>query len=322
MDKNTDLINKIKELGYDVRQIGYKDHEHAERGVYNYRYWIIPEENYKLKNTKFYYDKENDFIHFTSIEALFSILNSKHIRLYNLVNMDDKYELDYALKALSFINAMDINKTKEGLFILSMCSSSEILNEEPKKKKHLLWKLHGRDGKGVIVRLKIENDLGSWYNYYLTKCFYTLENFNSIAELHAETQNELLDIKIASFIKLPIYDFENEVRLVFDNNNSGWRSDGNNNRVYPIIYPDKLNKTGNISYCQLPLYNFFENDSNAYPTPPNGLQLEYEIPKIRIMEVILGYRYSDEDLNNIKEKIKMFDQSITVRHSDLRQFYT
>lgn len=322
MDENADLINRIIELGYDPRQIGYKDHEHAELGVYNYRYWIIPEENYKLKNTKFYYNKGNDFLHFTSIEALFSILNSKHIRLYNLLNMDDKYELDYALNALSFKEGMDTNKTKEGLFILSMCPSSEILIEEPKKKKHLLWKLHGRDGKGVIIRLKIENDLSTWYNYYLTKCFYSLEDFNSIAELHAKTQNELLDVKIASFIKLPIYDFENEVRLVFDHNNSGWVTDKDNNRTYPIIYPDKLNKKGNIFYFQLPLNNFFENDSNAYSTPPNGLQLKFEMPKIRIIEIILGYRYNDKDLNNIREKIKFFDQRITVRHSDLRQFYS
>lgn len=321
MDDNNDLINKIKSFGYDIRQIGYKDQENADKGIYNYRYWIIPEENKKLKDTKFYYDEENDFIHFTSIEALFSILNSKHLRLYNLLNMDDKYEMDYALKALSFIDAVDINKTKEGIYILSMCSSSVILNEEPKKKKHLLWKLHGRDGKGIIIRLKIENDLSSWYNYYLTKCFYSLDNFSPIAELHAKTKNELLDIKLASFIKLPIYEFENEIRLVFDRNNSGWREDSNGNPTYPITYPDKLNKKDSISYFQLPIFNFFKNDLNAYPSPPNGLQLNYEIPKISITEIILGYRYNDEELNNITEKIKAFDQNITVRHSELRQFY-
>lgn len=320
MDDNEHLINKIKSFGYDIRQIGYKDQEHADKGIYNFRYWIIPEENIKLKNTNFYYAKENDFIHFTSLETLFSILNSKHFRLYNLLNMDDKYELDYALKALSFIDSVDIEKTKAGLYVLSMCSSSVILNEEPKKKKHLLWKLHGRDGWGVIIRLKFENDLSTWCNYYLTQCFYTLENFAPIIDLHAKTNNELLDIKLASFIKLPIYDFENEIRLVFDHNNSGWITE-NNIRTYPITYPDKLNKKENISYFQLPIYNFFKNDPNAYPTSPNGLQKNYEIPKISISQIILGYRYSDNDLSNIKEKIKQFDPSINVRHSDLRQFY-
>ena len=154
-EKNIDLINKIKRLGYDIRQKGYEDHEHAEKDIYTYRYWVIPEENKRLKGTKFYYDIEKEFIHFTSLESLFGILNSKHLRLYNLPNMDDKYEIQYALKTLSFIDSDDEYKTKEQLYIFSMCPSSRILREEPKKKKHLLWKLHGRDGLGVIIRLKI-----------------------------------------------------------------------------------------------------------------------------------------------------------------------
>jgi hypothetical protein len=321
MDDNKDLINKIKSFGYDIRQIGYKDQEHADKGIYNYRYWIIPEENQKLKDTKFYYNKEKEFIHFTSIEALFGILNSKHLRLYNLPNMDDKYELEYALKALSFIDTDDKNEIKEQLYILSMCSASLILNEEPKKKKHILWKLHGHDGKGVILKLKIENDLSTWYNYYLTECFYTLDNFKAIEDLHKKTNNELLDTKLASFIKLPIYEFENEIRLVFDKRNSGWINDKDNTVKYPVVYPDKLNQAENISYVQLPLLNFFKNNPDAYPTPPNGLQLKYEIPKISISEIILGYRYNDNDLENFKKKIKSFDPNISVRLSDLKQYY-
>lgn len=321
MKTNLDLINKIKSLGYDVRLKGFKDQEHADKNIHSYRYWILPEENKKLKDTKFYYNNENEFAHFTSIESLFGILNSRHLRFYNLVKMDDKYELEYALKALSFIEPDDKNKIKEQLYIFSMCSASEILNEEPKKKKHILWKLHGKDGHGVIIRLKIENELNLWYNYYLTKCFYDLDNFDAIKELHQKTKTEFLDVKIASFIKLPIYEFENEIRLVFDKKNSGWINDKNNNLTYPIIYPDKLNKQENISYVQLPIYNFFKNTPEIYPNPPNGLQLNYEIPKISIQEIILGYRYNENDLKNLREKIVLFDPNITVRLSDLKQYY-
>ncbi len=321
MDDHKELINKIKSFGYDIRQIGYKDQEHADNGIYNYQYWIIPEENQKLKNTKFYYNKEKEFIHFTSIESLFGILSSKSLRMYNLPNMDDKYELEYALNALSFINSDDKNEIKEQLYILSMCSASQILNEEPKKKKHVLWKLHGRNGNGAIIKLKIENDLSTWYNYYLTKCFYTLDYFQAIEELHKKTNNELLDTKLASFIKSPIYEFENEIRLVFDKRNSGCLKDQENTIEYPIVYPDKLNRAENISYIQLPLLNFFRTNPEAYPTPPNGLQLNYEIPKISISEIILGYRYNDNDLKNFQEKIKSYDPNISVRLSDLKQYY-
>ncbi len=320
-DHHKELIDKIKSFGYETRQIGYNDLEYADKGIYNYRYWIIPEENQKLKNTMFYYNKEKEFIHFTSIEALFGILNSKHIRMYNLPNMDDKYELEYALNALSFINTEVKNKINEHLYVLSMCSASLILNEEPKKKKHLLWKLHGQDGKGIIIKLKIENDLSSWHNYYLTKCFYTLDNFQAIEELHKITNTELLDTKLACFIKLPIYEFENEIRLVFDKRYSGCIKDKENVIKYPVVYPDKLNRDENISYVQLPLLNFFRNNPEAYPTPPNGLQLNYEIPKISISEIILGYRLNDNDLKNIQEKIKSYDRNILVRLSDLKQYY-
>ncbi|HTB32239.1 MAG TPA: hypothetical protein VK808_09455, partial [Bacteroidia bacterium] len=169
MEENEELINKIKSLGYVIRQRGYANEEDANKDNYAYRYWQIPAENKELKNTPFYYNTENDFIHFTSIDSLFGILNSRHLRLYNLLNMDDKFELEYAQKAL-LVKHPD-EWAKEQLYSFSMCSSSEILNEEPKKKKHLLWKLHGKDGHGVVIRLKIENDLSSWLNYYLTKCF-------------------------------------------------------------------------------------------------------------------------------------------------------
>lgn len=38
-----------------------------------------------------------NFIHYTSIKSLFSIINNKEIRLYNLHNLNDPKELNYAL---------------------------------------------------------------------------------------------------------------------------------------------------------------------------------------------------------------------------------
>jgi|GEM_PF-4803876 len=320
MNKKEELIKEIKQLGFDISWWHYKDENHANRGDYNVRGWILPRENYKLKNTPFYFDSENDFIHFTSLDSLFSILNSRHLRLYNLLNMDDKFELEYARKALLLKTDSD-DEVKEKLYSFSMCSSSEILNEEPKKKKHLLWKLHGHDGNGVIIRLKIMNELSSWINYHLTKCFYDLKNFSAIKELNKITQNEILETKLACFIKLPIYEFENEIRLIFDQRNSNRMIDKDGNHTYPIIYSDKLNKSDKISYFQLPLFNFFKDSSDAYPTLTNAMRENYEMPKISITEIILGYRYNDNDLKNLKEKIALYDPAINVKMSDLKEFY-
>lgn len=320
MEENADLIEKIKKLGYEIRRTSYRDQESFDKGDYSYRYWILPEENYKLKNTPFFYNIENDFIHFTSMDSLFSILNSKHIRLYNLPNMDDKFELDYAKNILSF-DKENNDKVKEQLYILSMCSASSVLNEIDKKKEHLLWKLYGKNGNGIMIKLKIENDLDLWMNYYLSECFYNLDNFQAIKELNEITESEILDLKIGSFIKLPIYEFENEIRLVFDKENSPQMTDSNNKILYPKIYHDKLNKSDNISYIQLPLTNFFNLNSDIYSNPTIKTYKNYEIPKIRIDEIFLGYRFNEIDLKNIQEKIAIYDSSITVKFSDLKEFF-
>jgi len=320
MERKEQLIKKIEQLGFEIGPTLFKNKVDADNNKYTHRFWTLPEENKKLVDTKFYSD-EKDFIHFTSIEALFGILNSKHLRLYNLMNMDDKYELDYALKALSFLRPEYINELKEKLYVLSMCSSTEILEEDPKKKKHILWKLHGRDGKGVILRLKIENNANSWNNFYLTKCFYELESFKAIKELNELTSNEHLDVKVASFIKLPIYEFENEVRLVFDRFNSGAIVNENKDLIYPVTYLDKLTNKDNISYFQLPLYNFYKGKESVYVNPPNFTNETYEIPKISIQQIILGYRYSENDLKNLRERIEKFDSSIKVSLSELKEYY-
>ena len=314
------LLESIQKLGFKIHSSAYIDEEHADRGEYSWRSWVLPRESKELKDTPFYFDSENDFIHFTSLDSLFGILNSKHLRLYNLLNMDDKFELEYARKALLLKTNSD-EKVKEELYSLSMCSSSVILNEEPKKKKHLLWKLHGKDGHGVIIRLKRMNEPDTWRSYYLTKCFYDLGNFSAIKELNEITQKEILETKLACFIKLPIYEFENEIRLVFDKRNAQTISyDGV--VTYPIICPDKLNKSDKISYYQLPLYNFYKNDDDkVFPELQDFVKNKYEVPKLAITEIILGYRYTDLDLKNLKERIAKYDSTINVKLSDLKQFY-
>jgi hypothetical protein len=316
--KATDkLLADIQKLGYEVGQADYKDEEEFNKSNFSYRYWRLPNENFKLKDTPFFYNTENDFIHFTTLDALYSIINNGHIRLYNLLNMDDKLELEYARKELLFRNSNDIDK--EQLFCFSMCSSDEILKNEIKE--HLLWKLHGRNGSGVIIRFNVQNNLHLWYNFHLTKMFYNLENFDPIKELNTKTDNEFLDAKLACFLKLPIYEFENEIRLVFDNRNPVTVTDKDNETIYPIIYPDKLHKSDKIFYFQLPLLNFRKDKNDKIFLAPNMQGENFEIPKISIAEIILGYRYSDSDLKNIQSKIDSKLTDINIKITALKKYY-
>ena len=311
------LLADIQKLGYQIIQAGYKDQEEFDKNNFLYRYWELPNENCKLKDTPFFHNTESDFIHFTSLEALYSIINNGHIRLYNLLNMDDKFELEYARKELLFRKSNDTDK--EQLFCFSMCSSDEILKNETKE--HLLWKLHGRSGSGVIIRLSVQNNLHLWYNYHLTKMFYDLKNFEPIKELNTKTDNEFLDAKLACFLKLPIYEFENEIRLVFDNRNPVTETDKDGEIIYPLIYPDKLHKSDKIFYSQLPLLNFRKDKNDKIFLAPNMQGVNSEIPKININEIILGYRYSDSDLKNIQSKIGSKLPDINIKITDLKKYY-
>jgi len=315
MTKTDDLISEIKQLGYEVALTSYKDQTQIDEGGFNYRYWRHPKENYKLQNTPFYHSKENDFIHFTSLDALYSILSSGFIRLYNLNNMNDKLEMDYAVKTLAFKESTD--QAKEELYCFSMCSSREVFKEETKE--HLLWKLHGRDGHGVIIRVKIENNL-KWYFYHLSAVHYGVEQFGSVKRFNTEIDNQILDNKMCCFIKHPIYQFESEIRLVFDNQVPFTVTD-KDKKIYPITYPDKLHKPYKTFYFQIPLLNFHNNENDEIYLAPNIQGVDYEIPKIKITEIILGYRYTDKDLENIKSKIDPKFADINVRITDLKKQY-
>ncbi len=316
MNNTDNLVNEIIKLGYEVGQTVYKDQNQIDRNEFNYRYWRHPKENYKLKDTPFYLSSENDFIHFTTLDTLYSILNTGFIRLYNLNNMDDKLEMEYAIKELNFKGTAE--KAKEELYCLSMCSFAKIFAE--KTKEHLLWKLHGRDGYGVIIRLKIENNL-KWYFYHLTEVYYGIDKFSSVKKFNTEIDNQILDEKICCFIKHPIYEFESEIRLVFDNINPVTVTDSNKNKVYPITYPAKLHKPAKTYYFQIPILNCHMNQNDDMYLAPNMQRVDYEIPKIRITEIILGYRYTDKDLQNIKNKIAPKYSDINFKITDLKDLY-
>ncbi|HVA98500.1 MAG TPA: hypothetical protein VNG53_06360, partial [Bacteroidia bacterium] len=105
----------------------------------------------------------------------------------------------------------------------------------------------------------------------------------------------------------------------FDGRRSGTTHDKNKKLIYPIIYPDKLQKIDKISYVQLPLCNFYK-DEQVYSVP-DSMYGKSKMPKISITEIILGYRYNEDDLKNLKERIALFDPNINVKMSDLKQYY-
>lgn len=104
--------------------------------------------------------------------------------------------------------------------------------------------------------------------------------------------------------------------MVFDNRNPTTVK-LHENLIYPIIYPDKLDNPDKISYFQLPLSNFTSNEVDF--DAPNMQGRKYEIPKIKISEVHLGYRFTETLKKNILDKFDFDKANISVKISDLKK---
>ncbi|TAJ47414.1 MAG: hypothetical protein EPO58_16075 [Chitinophagaceae bacterium] len=314
-----DLLHKIEEIGFRLQNAAFRDSVQREKGEYNYRYYCIPNNNRDLAGTDFCYEDQNEFIHFTSLDNLYHMLQSCSLRLYNLVNMDDKLELEYALHDLSFHQTDKWIKDKENIFCLSMCSYPEINDDETAE--HLLWKIHGRNGAGVYVRLQVENNSRNWEQYHLSKVYYHTTNVQAIKELHETIDNIELDPKVCCFFKNSIYSFEHEIRLLFDARTEHTVTVSitkDDKQLYPILIDDKLIDKENVKYVELPLANLNTTLLSFFGI--QGSRKEICLPRISITEIVLGYRYSQEEVLRIQEKIKSFiDVPVTL--SRLKKYY-
>ena len=312
IDEHT--FKDIEKYGYCKTQEGFNLNEKLKKNNYCWSKWNICDLN-KFQETIFY-TKENTFLHFTSIEALNLIINSGKIRLYNLNNMDDKFEIEYAKKELSFKNLND--NYKENVFALSMCSSKQL--SENLAQKHLMWKLYGKDGGGVAIKLKLSNEMLNWEAFSIIKIIYGVSEFTDLKEFNLKQQNNHLDNLICSFIKSPIYEFENEIRLLF-NSEESTSIERVNKKIFPTIYRDKLENQKVIKYLELPLLKFSSDENEVFKYYNTNQEFK-EIPFLEIEEIVLGYRFDKEDLENFKKNVNTLPiNPDKIKLSELKEYY-
>lgn len=166
------------------------------------------------KDSEYFYNGGNRFIHWTTVDALISIINSREIRLYNLFNSDDNEEFKYAAEKIGISTEL-IDHTKKYLFTWSFCEAT-LKNDES------MWLNYGRDFKGVAFEFEIVNNPEIWKNYLISPVFYEvsqgmLETFERLENLKREYHNAIevfLDLgKLIAFHKNPVHKKENEIRI-------------------------------------------------------------------------------------------------------------
>jgi hypothetical protein len=280
-------------------------------GVNQSHFLILPD-NSNLYRSQYSYRENPKFVHFTSLEKLKSIIKSRHIRLYNLHNLNDPREYSFAGGLMEF-NTRNREDAKENMFLLSMCKT-DILRG-PLENEFNMWRLYGEYGKGVCIQFDFStNKLSDWRDYFLSKVFYGAASKTNLKELNKmlskyenDSPKTTVDLaQIVAFHKSNLYKLEKEVRLVFDNRVKkvhGARQyfDSSNKLLSPILNDDSersLVTKKVIKYLELPVYH----------EPFDSISENIPVPKIR--KVILGFAHAENFENVSNELAGMINDSL------------
>lgn len=291
---------------------------------YDYTHFVIPPVNRNLLGSNYFENKQKDFYHFTTLDALQSIITSKTLRLYNLANSDDPREYLFGANYLHH-EEEQLDDAKKNFFILSMCGDIEKMKNTV---KFNMWRLYGENGNGCILKISINNDPVDWHNFYMSKVHYGNRNVSGIRSLGKlleliNNKRESLGIdmgQLLCFHKSYLYNVENEYRLLFDMRKKKGFShttirDSDNEVIFPIIRSKiSSNYNPNVSFLELPIL--------GYGSEP----VDTHIPWITIRQIILGYKLK-EHYKNVRSQLRDlyyqnfgFVPSIVI--SDLsKQFY-
>ena len=246
----------------------------------------FPEENKYLIGSDYFLNEKNNIIHFTSLKALFSIINERSLRLYNLNNSNDPKEYNYAARHIAkiyenqgftkeLINEQ-LNVIKTNAFILSFTETKEIYN--PK-----FWELYADGGRGVAIEFEIMNDPLKWENFYYSKVKYgELVKIKTliikVINHQANNLNNTYNLDLHQFFGLHKSNIdrwkkENEIRIITYNSFI--------NEYMKQIYRDvRIEKNGLIEtmYYKLPLFNNNSPEENK----------DQRMPDLKIAKIYFG----------------------------------
>ncbi|HPE58499.1 MAG TPA: DUF2971 domain-containing protein [Bacteroidales bacterium] len=250
----------------------------------------LSELNKKYKATPYFLNTPIKIIHWTSLNNLFSILNEKSIRLYNLDASDDDEEMNYAGAYLG-IDPKIIENAKRNFFSMSFCTAEDI-------NSHHMWCDYGKNYNNAAIEFCIENDSNSWLNFMFAKIHYSPP-----ANLHAflqDVKEQITDkglgffvdfCRLLGFHKKADFNNENEVRIAtyFP------IKDFETNMKYIFQEPRlKENRNRIAKYLRLPLWinlngSYVEKQPYVFAGQKiHGDEFFIDKPKIKISNIYFG----------------------------------
>ena len=262
-----------------------------------------------FKGTEYEYKGDGKFIHFTSILALKSILDTGWIRMSEFSNLVDKQELVYASSVFEndkfYTQEFDkLEHLKRNVFCLSACESSQETQSDS-----FMWEIYGDKGAGVFIEFEYTNKQP--YSHNLGNVLYGKENLKPLIQLKVlydqfriETNNFTIQdifnviLEIKAFHKSKKYQSEKEVRLLFKQNKNWYEG-----HDHTSIYED-FNAKQEVKYFSK-LYlkgrNPIVTDENLQKYTEEEICRYY--PQIEIKRICLGYNISIENKVDIMKFI-------------------
>ncbi|MHA8088017.1 hypothetical protein [Aquirufa sp. Wall-65K1] len=260
-----------------------------------------------FEETPYQYTGTDQFLHFTSLNSLNSILDCGWLRMSEFRNLSDKNELLFAASEvfdIDFPNFFkgDVDSNKSNLFCLSACDASH-----ENRTDHHLWNFYGDEGKGVSIEYEFSNiDV---HNYLFGNILYGIENLDLIKKVMLNYRSYLssnrgicpsnfvqLMTVILVFHKEAHFKSEKEVRLFWESYKAQWEVHDNY-----FIYED-FNSCQEVRYfAKLFLKErnpFFENREVSDLRKKEMLEV---IPQVEIKKITLGNNIS------IENKLEIFD---------------
>lgn len=171
--------------------------------------------NKDFKGSSYNETDKNSFVHFTSVNALISMLSEGFVHLGTLNHANDPQEILFGMSAFESLkeNHIELSDQKD-VFSLSMCDE-EAINDLN------LWRFYGGNGNGVAVHFRIENDSENWDRFHLSKVYYGDFNETGLYEYLNCLENSPYKhrlypqvVPLLAFHKSRVYQSELEYRLL------------------------------------------------------------------------------------------------------------
>ncbi len=179
------LLNMIGDRFRAAIEKSLKHNYFDSHGFLDYDYHATFGKNVFLKGSPYFFNKPLEFVHWTSLTNLVSILNSKEFRLYDLHNSSDPKEFIHAASILGY-DPKEAEFRKGYFFSLSFCERQNLNNE-------FLWGTYGKDYSGAAIEFEIVGSPENWDRHLLSSVYYKLPQ--EFEDLRAETKSVCDDYK-------------------------------------------------------------------------------------------------------------------------------